>query len=216
MASEFDNELETPEMETLAGLADNLVYLLPGCSNLMVRKTLQTVYRDFCRRSCCLCGRRQFTLEPEQDSVTVAPRFGGIVECVAEVTYNGRKLDSMRDYWVSDGTTVRIGFVPRLVPAEGTDAERLPNVDVIVTEMPALNSENVPSWFVQRYGEIVTAGVMARLMIMNGKPWSDPQQAQFERIQYENGVNEARMRYYAGGNATNGDTGFSIDTGDLI
>jgi len=191
MASSFDEETETPEMETLASLAENLVYRLPGCADLMIRKTIQEVYRDFCRRSCCLQGRRHFTISYDEPDIVVGPMFGGLIDCIAEITYNRRKLGK-RDYVV---TGSRISFRDGLIPYDGCDESQLPKIDVLTIEIPKIGSERVPCWFLQKHGEDICAGVLARLQRMTGKAWSDATEAQMNNIVYENAVNEARMRY---------------------
>ena len=41
MANSFQQEQEPPEFETVAELAENLVYRLPGCTDLMIRKAVR-------------------------------------------------------------------------------------------------------------------------------------------------------------------------------
>ena len=163
MASEFDNELEAPEMEALANLAENLIYRLPGIADIMVRKTIQEVYRDFCRRSCCLHGRRYLKIGHDCDGkVLFAPLYGGMVDLVTDVCINGHRLYDT-DY-VNRGGTVHLPR--RFVPSEFD----VYDIDALVVEIPAMNSESVPSWFVQRHGDSICSGVLARLMSMTGKP----------------------------------------------
>lgn len=207
MASEFDNELEAPEMEALANLAENLIYRLPGIADVMVRKTIQEVYRDFCRRSCCLHGRRHLKIGHDcEGKVLFAPLYGGMVDLVTDVCINGHRLYDT-DY-VNRGGTVHLPR--RFVPS----AFDVYDIDALVVEIPAMSSENVPSWFVQRHGDSICSGVLARLMSMTGKPWSDPAQAQIERVAYENAVIETRTRYYAQNDY--GDLGMAGDERDLI
>lgn len=207
MASEFDNELEAPEMEALANLAENLIYRLPGIADVMVRKTIQEVYRDFCRRSCCLHGRRYLKIGHDCDGkILFAPLYGGMVDLVTDVCINGHRLYDT-DY-VNRGGTVHLPR--RFVPSEFD----VYDIDALVVEIPAMNSESVPSWFVQRHGDSICSGVLARLMSMTGKPWSDQAQAQIERVAYENAVIETRTRYYAQNDS--GDLGMVGDERDLI
>lgn len=210
MADIFENEIENQEMETLVGLADRLVYRLPGCSDVMVRKTIQEVYRDFCRRTCCLRVRRQFKAEPGRAAYSAAPAYGGSVDCISEVKYRGRTLRGGYDY-SSRGPVVVL--CDRLVPAEGTDEDSLPVVEISHVETPAISGEEVPSWFVERHGDSVCSGVLARLMRMSGKPWSDPIQAQAETMAYDSAVNEERVRFYGFGNGSMPD---AVDCSVLI
>lgn len=213
MATSFDNEYETPEIDKLSSLAENLVYLLPGCTDLMVRKTLQEVYRDFCRRSCCLRGRRRFELHHGDGVLAVSPIYGGFVDCVTSVKYNRMTLDT-RDYDVIGGATTKVAIRKSLVPR--CEEHCHPHVEISFVESPMLNSEDVPAWFIQRHGEDVCAGVLAKLMSMTGKAWSDAQQAQMNRIVYENAVSSARISFYAGGESSDGYTGMGVSAKYMI
>lgn len=207
MANSFDNEIETPEMEALANLAENLVYRLPGIADVMVRKTIQEVYRDFCRRSCCLHGRRRLTYGHDcGGKVVFAPLYGGSVDFVTDVRINHHLLYDT-DFTNRGGV---VHLPRRFIPNHHDIYE----IDALVVEVPNLNTEDVPTWFVQRHGDAVCSGVLAKLMLMTGKAWSDAAQAQNERIAYENAVIETRTRYYA--NNDSGDLGFIGDERDLI
>lgn len=212
MANSFENEREAIELETLSSLAVNLVYRLPGCPDLIVRKTLDDVYRDFCRRSCSLRARRHLLLHHHECEIQVPPMFGGITDSVTFVTWRKRRLDEHYDYTVIPGNPPSVRFDRRYVP--GHCERDLPEVYVESVEIPKIGSERAPRWFLSKYGEYIVSGVLARLMSMSGKQWSDGAQAQVENIRYENAVSEARMDYYAGSDS--GDFGHFIDTGDLL
>ena len=51
MANSFQQEQDPPEFEKVSELAENLVYRLPGCTDLMIRKAIRSVFRDFCRET---------------------------------------------------------------------------------------------------------------------------------------------------------------------
>ena len=60
----FETEWERPEFDSVPSLAQNMVYLLRDCDDVLVRKTLQATYRDFCKRSAALRTWRRVELEP--------------------------------------------------------------------------------------------------------------------------------------------------------
>lgn len=194
MASYFDNVTETPEFGTLAKLAENLVYRLPGCSDLMILKTLREVYRDFVRRSCCLRTTRRILLEEGVRMYPVEPVYGQEVDTIVDV-----RLDSPRrraiEFEAVDGDAPCIVIPERFVPNGGEDEYILVTVD----ELPSLESDKAPKWFIQKHGHSVCDGVMARLAIMANKPWSDPQAAQQYRLSYENAVGAAYLSSLGGG-----------------
>lgn len=213
MSTTFENEYETPEMETLAGLAENLVYRLPGCMDVMVRKTLQETYRDFCRRSCCLRVRRQFKVSPDDHTLPLVPVVGGMVDSVADISCNRRALVKGRDYEVLHGL---VSLRRHVVPKEGTEERFYPIVSFNQVEIPAIGQETAPKWFLAKYGDSICSGVLSRLMSMSGKAWSDPSQAQSETIRYENAVCEARISYYNGSENGDGGLGYGFDPNDLV
>jgi hypothetical protein len=169
-------ELETPELETLSSLAQHLVYRLPECDGTTIRLTLREVYRDFCRRSCCLRVRRRFCgCAPR----AIPPMFGGVVY----KTTGTRRLSG--------------GFV-----------------EVEWIEIPPLSSEEAPRWLIDKYGDALCSGVLARLMAQANKPWSDPQMAVIESQRYEAAINEECMNLYA--ESPSGALGTVFDTSDMI
>lgn len=201
MASTFDEQVETVSFATLANLAEDVVFRLPGCSDLMVRKTLQSVYRDFCRRSLCLLTMRRLSLEPNVQYYPVIPVYGQLVDSVVKVEIGGTgpRAHALRqgvDYKVVDGSEVRILLMRHILPKDEM-TETFLNVSAV--EMPSLDSETVPAWFIQKHGAAVVAGTLASLLGIANRPWSDPQSAVQERRAYENMVAEARLSYYGGG-----------------
>ena len=214
MANSFETELEAPEYETLASLAQNLVYRLPGCDDTTIRLTLREVYLDFCRRSCCLRVRRLFPASPNGRYPVFASR-GGTVRNVTEVCLRGRLLREGRD-WRMDGNGA-VFVDPRLVRANDEPprcGRKCEPVEIAWIEVPALGSEEVPRGFIGRYGEAMCAGVMARLLGIANKAWSDPQMAAVEGSRYEAMVNEERQKLYSpSGSGAMGDV---FDTSSLI
>lgn len=209
MGSSFNEEIEIPEFENLASVAENLVFRLPGCDDVMVRKTIASVYRDFCKRTCVLKERRRIDLSRDQCCYPLCPRAEGfVVDCVIGVTFeNGRELHA-GEYSLLDG---RISFSKRILP---TCRDRM-SVEVEFVVIPALGSERIPRGFMNRYGDAVASGVLMRLMSMTGRPWSDPAQAALEARAYENALTECRMRHSAGGQMTSGGFNF-IKKGLLV
>ena len=217
MKNSFETESDALETETLAGLAENIVYRLPGCTDLMVRKALQDVYRDFCRRSCCLRTARHFHLSPKCRHYPVsASNDAFAVDSVVQVTLGRRVLEQEADY--------RIKGVGRNLCVELTGRVYVPDYEVAcpedvhvdVVEVPRLGAEYVTDGFVEKYGDAIVSGVLSRLMSMTGRAWTDVAQAAIERQIYESAVGEARLNYYVGSASGNGDAGFGIDTSDLI
>lgn len=209
--TEFDEETEAIEFENLAKIAENIVYLLPGCTDLMVRKAIQEVYRDFCRRSCCLRGRRRFPFD--RRTFNIVPMYGGVIDCVSCVRVDGREIRDGIDFRVIKEPMCVVYITNYPVPhhCHGRD---LGFIDVETVEYPKVTAEEAPSWFVQRYGDAIVSGAVGRIMGMSGRPWSDAAKAAEENLRYESAVNEARMDFYSENG--NGDLGRAISNDELI
>lgn len=211
MANSFEAEFERPEYETLASLAQNLVYRLPGCDDTTVRLTLREVYSDFCRRSCCLRVRRHFPVD--KSGVYYIPvASGGRIRNVTEVSLRGRPLREGRD-WTTNGSMV---FVLRHIAEEVVDSSTWNTVEIAWVELPAFGTEDVPRDIMARHGEALCAGALARLFSQTQKPWSDPQLAAVEAARYEAMVNEECQKLYAASPYGSGSLGDAIDTSSLI
>ena len=202
MANSFQQEQERPELETISELAENLVFRLPGCDDVMIRKTLQEVYREFCRETKCLTAERIIDIEPGRPEYPLFSAFGGVVTDVRAVAIGHQRLMAGVDYTTHGAAPVVLtlarrwtGEAPENVPpAEAHIHARPVKVRVLQEEAPALNSEKAPRGFIALHGEAICAGVLARLFAMTGRAWSDPQQAAMERINYENAKSEERMK----------------------
>lgn len=218
MANSFQTEWEAPELESLATLAENLVYRLPGCDDTLVRKTLQEVAREFVADTQCLTSRQRLTLSEDGMCYPVA-RFGGKIAEVREVWKFNRRLRKGADWNWPVGSGLRIA--PYLLPRVGEggdvpepiDARRYaPRINVldgtpssggrcdigqffaVVVEHLPLFFERLPKAFLNMHGDAICAGVLSRLFAMTGRGWSDPQQAVQELTRYDNAKSELRMR----------------------
>lgn len=221
MANSFQQEQETPELEMLSELAENLVFRLRGCDDVMIRKTLQEVYREFCRETKCLTADRIIEVEPGRLDYPLAPAFGGVVTDVRRAAIGTQRLNPGFDYsthgtrplvlhlsprWVPhpqpqapDGMTVPAavpGETPPSIPLAERHIHLAPVfVRVVQEEIPSLNSEKVPRGMIELHGDAICSGVLARLFAMTGRAWSDPQQAAMERANYEGAKSELRMKH---------------------
>lgn len=186
MASSFDNTLETPTFGTIAKLAENVVYRVPGCSDLMVRKLIREVTRDFCRRSCCLRTTRRILPEEDVTDYPVIPVYGGLVERVVRVSqFLVRRVFDRDSYVVRPGVPVVIHFLNGS-PYNPSDENE--TIEIETVELPSMEGEDIPEWFIMKHGDSVCTGVLARLHMMANRPWSDAQLASKETIAYENAV----------------------------
>ena len=217
MANSFQQEQETPELEMISELAENLVLRLPRCEEVMIRKTIREVFREFCRETKCLTAERMIDMAPGRLDYPLPSVFGGVVTNVRAVAIGHLLLKQGWDYsthgtmplvlhlsprWVPlphppkpDGMVLPVAVPGENVPpAEAHIHTRPVRMRVVQEEVPSMNSEKAPRGFIELHGEAICSGVMARLCSMTGRSWSDPQVAAFERVNYENAKSEERMR----------------------
>jgi hypothetical protein len=195
MANSFLEERETPEYDSLMSLAEQIVLRLPGCDDEMVRKAISSSYRDFVKRSCLFRTRQEIELSKYYTQYLCIPMtIDCVVDCVTRVFDDGYELDNSL-YMFSNGNCC---FDCSVLPPEGKTRK----VVVECLESPFLGTERAPAMFVRQYGDAIVSGVLWKLMAMQGKPWSDPQQAAMCAVEYENALTENRMRHY--GNSAGG------------
>lgn len=220
MANPFQQEQERPELETISELAENLVLRLPRCEDVMIRKAIQDVYREFCRETKCLTSECMIEIESGCAEYPLFPMFGGVVTDVRAVAIGPQPLKRGIDYstrgahpvvlmlsprWIDGpstppppgGMVIPVptpGETPSVPPSEAHIHEMPRRLHVIQEEVPSLNSEKAPRGFIERHGEAICSGVMFRLCSMSGRSWSDANVAALERVNYENAKSEERMR----------------------
>lgn len=201
MPNPFQQEQERPELETISELAENLVLRLPRCEDVMVRKAIQDVYREFCRETKCLTSERLVEIEPGCAEYPLFPVFGGVVTDVRAVAIGPQPLKRGPDYSTRGARPVVlvlsprwIGETPSVPPAEAHVHGMPRRLRVVQEEVPSLTSEKAPRGFIEKHGEAICSGVMFRLCSMSGRSWSDANVAALERVNYENAKSEERMR----------------------
>ena len=221
MANSFQQEQDRPEFEMISELAENIVFRLPGCDDVMIRKTIQDVYREFCRETKCLTAERMVEIAGGCSQYALPPMIGEVVTGVRAVAIGVQRLRPGIDYSTHGSMPLVLSLAPRWVPPPpppvpdgmivpaSVPGETPPSATlaemhihlapvfarVVQEEIPALNSERVPRGFIERHGDAICSGVLSRLFAMQKRPWSDPQQAADERMNYENAKSELRMSF---------------------
>lgn len=200
MANPFETDFDKPELDSLSSLAQHLVYRFPYGDDDTLRLALREVYRDFCRRSCCLRVRRRFPANP--DGRYAVPSVFGELYRITEVSSDGRLLREGREYSIH-------GNLVQTSRCDGC-------VTIAWIEMPSLSSESAPRCIIERHGDAICSGVLARLYAQANRPWSDPQTAAMEAARYENFINEECQSLYSGASAGSGSQGSLFDASDMI
>lgn len=197
MSTELTAEATPVDIQHLGTLAEDMVAYLPGCSDLMIRKETQKVYRDFCEKTSALRVIVQKTLELDVTSYTLTIPYACSIDSVYKV-YMGttapsaNRLKEGEDYTLEDGEVQNIhileGFVASIKPTDDPIY-----IYVYCILRPDMGGEECPLWFLNRYADAITNGTLARLHGMSSKPWSDPKMAQLEAIEYTNWKSKAAV-----------------------
>ena len=243
MGNEYQIEREMVEPRSVAELAEDVEFRLPGCSEVLVRKSLRTAYRDFCRLTQCYRTVRRAAPCPgtaaEAWTYPVIPQIPGCqVDAVSSVTVNGVRLkDSEWEARVFPLFTVSIRRMPERFakcrcalhagPHHGRDPWRWPHgplhpdpcgwdkVDIEVVEVPRFDSESAPAWFLDRFADAVISGALAKLFAMQGRPWTDPAQCQQETVRWENFCTVAKLNSLTKGQLGDCETDM-VDMGGVL
>lgn len=205
MSNSFEKEIETPEIDTVANLAEDMVYRLPGCTDIMIRKELQRAYYDFARLSCAITTKQVIHLHDGQVIYSICPQVPRMQICTVRAVYiDGRKLTKGEYATHYDAITIS-----SFALVEGHR-----HLVVVLQEVPHFGDEEAPRWFIDKYRQAIVAGALVRLFGMTGKPWTDAAQAQSEMITWENYLTEARVN--SNTNGTNNGHLEVVDTSDLL
>lgn len=209
----FQEERDTPEYVTIAELAENVVYRVPGCDDETVRRTLRDTYGEFCRLANALVTEQIVQLEKDETLYPVTNLTPDCrVDCVRFVRLFGRKLREGIDYTVQAGIPPAICIRPEYLPPSDREVRE---IVVSCLEMPNHGSERVPRWFIRKYGEAIVAGTLVRLFSMSGRAWADQVQARLELGKWEGYVASARLGSVNGSPFGNGHVD-AVDTSDLL
>ena len=200
MANWFQTEIENEPPRTVAELASDVVYRVPNCPDVTIRRALADAYGEFCRRSSCL---RHFNVRPLEKGVldyAVVPWCKGRVESVQRVVKDMFVLQENADYVVLDGDVVIVRLMRN--PIENDYEHRKIRIDFV--EMPTHGSELAPKWFLDQYGHAIVSGALAELYATQNMPWYRPEVAITERRAFQDAIGTAKMRGLSGANAGSG------------
>jgi hypothetical protein len=161
---------------------NDLLPELPGCTTGMLDLQLLRVAREFCQRSSAWREPMlPITAEPGVKTYALfSPEPKTDVLRVLELTVGGQLL------WRAEPSleqhpTVQPKFLPHHPPftldSQATEItlRDVPTgaIEGVVAMRPSFTATTLPDLMQSDYLEALRAGVLARLMAMGGKPWSD-------------------------------------------
>lgn len=185
----------------LSVLAEQCIYRLPGCSDLMLRKELQKTIIEMCEMTSVMTFPISFEVQPLEDKYYIALPFD-LVLCRIDSVYTNhpeRSKVNPEDFeiiWepVPQIKMKRIYTQEEMNLIENGALKEPFEITVMVNAMPALGADDYPETFLRRWQSTIIAGTLARLFSMTGRPWSDPNAAAIEANSYNNGLNDIAVR----------------------
>lgn len=186
-------------LRKLFELAEDMIYRLPGASDLAVRKELQRAARQFAQDTGAMVGHVWLgdIHKGEYRHPLEAPVSAQIAS-VKEVTFRGRRVHP-HHYKVEQRHQMEIrfhdGWLDSTVEWSGGDSI---NLKVLVSMVPDLGAEDYPSEFLDRWGDAIVAAAMWRMAGTPGMSWSNPGLAQAEFDRYRSLCADAAMERLGG------------------
>lgn len=213
-ANSFNVESETPEFGNISELASRIVYRLPSCDDMFVRRALRDYYVEFCRLANALVTERFISLEVGKAEYPIANLVPDCrIENVRSVRLMNHDLREGVDYSIRAFlSSPALSIHWRLLPRSENENRK---IAVECLEMPNSGSERAPRWFLRKYGDAICAGALASLFSMTGRAWSDPVQARLELGKWEGNVTAARIGSVSGSPFGNGHID-TVDTSDIL
>ena len=185
----------------VADFAMEVMPEVPGVTRQLAERAIVDTVRDFCDRSEAwqevvsdapvATGTAQYTFTFPTDAELVrvmsATTAGGVVPVVTVY-----EMDMQHFAWRdAKGDVVRA-----IIPSPtGYTVFPVPTADSAITLLRALrpvsDATTIPD-LVQRYRDCIVDGVVARLLRMADKPWTDFNASTYKNAMYMRGVGEAR------------------------
>jgi hypothetical protein len=163
-------------------------YTIDTCQNAVVNRLMQVDRPDNINPQICyLPGKYpQFLqLTPSGGTESLDPIFRSAREGM--LLNSGTKCPILRLHWNPQSNETWVATVSLNI-TDPTDKDGLPDC--------------IPDWLVEKYNQTLCDGVISKLMLQAGKPYSSPQGAEYHGKKYNQGVgtarNEARKMFVYG------------------
>lgn len=174
-------------MSALADFYDLLLPELPGCSTALVDRHLVDMAREFC--STTGLWHQTLTaidLVAEQATYTVATPASSELVRITELTVAGELLWRLSDRGVDrqpegEDAKYRTNEPPfslstdlaQITLMEVPTAAVVGGLEIKAALKPTAAADTLPDFLKSQHSEAIRYGVLARLMVMGKKPWSD-------------------------------------------
>lgn len=181
-------------------LLDNLRISLPGAVDSDIARNLFSIYDDFFQWTNFWTQDLKFTTQPNVRDYTVAPT-AGVINRLMDVHPPRSEINDGTDPPSTIGARNGYSF-PAGMQAPGCISLMLiPNVAqdliavVALTVADPLTKDGfplLPNWMLIKFRDTFEHGVMGRMMLTTGKPWSSADGGKYHTGMYRSGRNMAR------------------------
>lgn len=185
-------------------LLDVVPHLAADPSEPVTVNAIKNAAIEFCKKSWVW---REYA-DPVSTKANVAaydlePQSSADIAAVVSARLNGFALTASRqdelDEQLPDWQT-KPGTPKKYTQVDTTQILLAPMPDVASPKglilsfalQPLRSADELPDWIATQYWEGIAMGAVAKLMLMTGKPWSDPKTGLDKRNQFENAIGEAR------------------------
>lgn len=175
-------------MSSIVTTYDDLLPLmlldLNGCDEKLMLLALRQAGRDFCKQSESWIYEFPAVnvVLGQTDYEYIAPYMSNIHRIVW-VKYDNTELE-LEDYTFVEEKTLVLTNTPTSNITDG--------LEVKVILRPKISSEQLPSWFLERYAEYIMAGAKSYLMMMPSKPFTNANLSDFYKKIYTDGISIAK------------------------
>lgn len=177
---------------SLADLAPEMVWRLPGCADLAVRKALQWAWSEFCVRTGAF--RVRVRAEPRGEGpVRLLPLAPPVAAHHVRVVHALARVDTPPPRPVPEsghrpGWRARPGGLVEIPAFLAPDGSRFAALCELA---PDPGAESVPLPLLRLHAEALVSGALWMLMSQSARPWSDPASAAAEGVRWRNALSRA-------------------------
>lgn len=141
-----------------------------------------------------IAGINEYDLEPDTGtdvSAVVAAELAGVPILSKAVTWLNKEIPRWKTVRGTPKYFTQLNTETILLAPLPQDTLPL-SLTLTLALQPAQTSESFPAWIYNQYADTLINGAVARLMLMNGRPWADPATGVDRRMAFKADTADAR------------------------
>jgi hypothetical protein len=177
-----------------------------GVSEPTALDAIRDTVAEFCRRTRLWRFDETFDVSTA-DSQAIAAPYGALLLDIERIDFNGIKLDPISTQWLDS-------YVPNWRSADPSgNAKWYTQIDRgTITLVPACagtvrtwvtlelsqDAEQVPDFIADQHRETIASGALARILMLPGKPYSNPNLAQARKVAFDADIDSLKSQVISG------------------